>query len=122
MQTLARHLATVSHTDSSQTLERSDCSAKSSRSLPRFDSVVLEHFLDDQRGLKLEVYELFRQHPELLPAVYEGMSKGTSVAVAMFEADLRPTRNLKHLPYMQRIIGSWSENSSLCSWQQDTAQ
>ena len=76
LRTLARHLAEVRETVEPSGLERSDCSARSHRSLPRFDSVVLEHYLDDQRALKLEVYELFRQHPELLPAVYEGMPKG----------------------------------------------
>ena len=74
VETLARHIVVVP--DTSEGVERVDCAAQSHRSLPRFDSVVLEHFLDDQRSLKLEVYELFRQHPELLPAVYEGMPKG----------------------------------------------
>ncbi|KAK9869050.1 hypothetical protein WJX84_008987 [Apatococcus fuscideae] len=73
VETLARHIVVVP--DTSEGVERVDCAAQSHRSLPRFDSVVLEHFLDDQRSLKLEVYELFRQHPELLPAVYEGMPK-----------------------------------------------
>lgn len=36
----------------------------------------MEHFLEDQRVLKQEVYELFRQHPELLVAEEEGMTKG----------------------------------------------
>lgn len=31
------------------------------RQLPRFDVTLMEQFLDDQRGLKSEVYELFRQ-------------------------------------------------------------
>lgn len=37
---------------------------------------LMEHFLEEQRGLKGEVYELFRQHPELLPPYEEGMTKG----------------------------------------------
>ena len=64
-------------------LEGSACAASSSppvpsRTLPRFDTVSMEHYLDDLRSLKIEVYELYRQHPELLPPVEEGMSKGKS--------------------------------------------
>jgi len=36
----------------------------------------MEHYLDTDRGLKEEVYDLFKQHPELLYAVEEGMTKG----------------------------------------------
>ncbi|KAK9811518.1 hypothetical protein WJX72_005162 [[Myrmecia] bisecta] len=35
----------------------------------------MEHYLDDLRSLKLEVYELFRQHPDLLPPVLEALTK-----------------------------------------------
>ena len=64
-------------------IEGSACAASSSppvpsRTLPRFDTVSMEHYLDDLRSLKIEVYELYRQHPELLPPVEEGMSKGKS--------------------------------------------
>ena len=50
--------------------------ATAGRSLPRFDVGVMEAYLDDLRGMKLDVYELLRQHPELLPPVLEGMTKG----------------------------------------------
>lgn len=46
-----------------------------SRTLPRFDSNVMANYLDDLRSMKNEVYELFRQHPELLRAV-DGMTMG----------------------------------------------
>ena len=46
------------------------------KSLPRFDPYVMETYLDDQRDMKAKVHDLFRQHPELLPAVEEGLSKG----------------------------------------------
>lgn len=46
------------------------------RQLPRFDVTIMESFLDTHRQLKLEFYELFRQHPELLVAEEEGLSKG----------------------------------------------
>jgi hypothetical protein len=36
----------------------------------------MEHFLDSQLPFKAEVYEVFRQHPELLVAEEEGLSKG----------------------------------------------
>lgn len=57
-------------------LTRQDTAALAVRSLPRFDVGVMEAYLDDLRSMKLEVYELLRQHPELLPATLEGMTKG----------------------------------------------
>ena len=46
------------------------------RSLPRFDVTFMEHYLETDRSLKNEVYDLFKQHPELLYPVEEGMTKG----------------------------------------------
>ncbi|GIL60959.1 hypothetical protein Vafri_15757 [Volvox africanus] len=43
--------------------------------LPRFDPGVMETYLDDMREMKIRVHELFRQHPDLLPNVEEGLSK-----------------------------------------------
>ncbi|GFR51630.1 hypothetical protein Agub_g14059 [Astrephomene gubernaculifera] len=45
------------------------------KSLPRFDPGVMETYLDDMRDMRARVNELFRQHPELLPNVEEGLSK-----------------------------------------------
>ncbi|KAG2487507.1 hypothetical protein HYH03_013925 [Edaphochlamys debaryana] len=45
------------------------------KSLPRFDPGVLESYLDDMRDMKAKVYDLFGQHPELLPTVEESLSK-----------------------------------------------
>lgn len=45
------------------------------KSLPRFDPGVLETYLDDMKDMKAQVYDLFRQHPDLLPNVEEGLSK-----------------------------------------------
>ena len=56
-------------------LELAPC-AVHHRSLPRFDVTFMEHYLETDRGLKNEVYDLFKQHPELLYAVEEGMTKG----------------------------------------------
>ena len=50
------------------------------RTLPRFDVGAMEAYLDDLRGMKIEVYELLRQRPELLPPVLEGMTKGAALA------------------------------------------
>jgi hypothetical protein len=45
-----------------------------------FESHVLETLLDgEQRQLKNKVFELFRAHPDLLPAVEEGMTKGAGM-------------------------------------------
>ena len=46
------------------------------RQLPRFDPTVLEHFLDELRPFRQEIYQLFKAHPELLVAEEEGLSKG----------------------------------------------
>lgn len=55
------------------------CSAATAhRQLPRFDAVIMEHYMCDNPSLRDEVYELFRQHPELLVAEEEGLSKGKS--------------------------------------------
>ena len=56
-------------------IERHACSAVAHKRLPRFDSVIMEHYLNDMTGLRDEVYGLFRQHPELLVAEEEGLSK-----------------------------------------------
>ena len=65
---------------------RSDAEASSSgvgweacssvRVLPRFDSHTMERFIDDLCDFKHSVYEEFREHPELLPPVIEGLTKG----------------------------------------------
>lgn len=43
--------------------------------LPRFDVNQMEIFLDDQRAVKQDVYDLFARHSELLVAEEEGMTK-----------------------------------------------
>ncbi|MEW5307894.1 MAG: hypothetical protein WDW38_007735 [Sanguina aurantia] len=45
------------------------------RTLPKFDSYVLETYLDDLRELKMVVYDVFRNQPELLANVWEGVTK-----------------------------------------------
>jgi hypothetical protein len=53
-------------------------SAARDTSLPRFDAVLMENFLDGLSSLKEEVYETFRLKPNLLPSTLEGLSKGTT--------------------------------------------
>ena len=71
---LRKHLSSAPYAQQSTLLEAAPCAV--SRSLPRFDATFMEHYLDTDRGLKEEVYDLFKQHPELLYAVEEGMTKG----------------------------------------------
>ena len=71
---LQRHMSSASQTQASSQLEAAPCAVN--RSLPRFDATFMEHYLETDRGLKEEVYDLFRQHPELLYPVEEGMTKG----------------------------------------------
>ena len=75
--TLLQHLSLPAPT-SDHGLQRQPTAAFAGRSLPRFDVGVMEAYLDDLRGMKLDVYELLRQRPELLPPVLEGMTKGAS--------------------------------------------
>lgn len=72
------------------TLERRDCQAAYGKRLPRFDVTLMETHLDDLRSFKAEVYELFRQHPELLVAEEEGMTKGEGAAAFTLGRHSRP--------------------------------
>lgn len=95
---LQKHLASAPHTpESASQLEAAPCAVN--RSLPRFDATFMEHYLETDRGLKEEVYDLFKQHPELLYAVEEGMTKGRHVHASAVSHDLRS--NLTY-PYVFR--------------------
>ncbi len=74
LQALHRHIGEgpAASSDHLQKLETS-----SVRALPRFDSYVLGHFIDDLYDFKQSVYEEFRSRPDLLPAVTEGLTKGS---------------------------------------------
>ncbi|GAB4821751.1 hypothetical protein N2152v2_008797 [Parachlorella kessleri] len=71
--TLRRHLGT--DVSSTAVLGSHPTSATAIRQLPRFDATIMESFMDSNRVLKNETYELFRQHPELLIAEEEGLTK-----------------------------------------------
>lgn len=45
------------------------------KSLPQFDRYIMETYLDDLRELKMKIYDLFKQRPDLLPATEEELSK-----------------------------------------------
>ena len=79
---LRKHLLSAPQAQQSTQLEAAPCAVN--RSLPRFDATFMEHYLDTDRGLKEEVYDLFKQHPELLYAVEEGMTKGKSFENNMY--------------------------------------
>ena len=72
---LRQHLAPLRDTQPATQIQSVPC-AVHHRSLPRFDVTFMEHYLETDRGLKNEVYDLFKQHPELLYPVEEGMTKG----------------------------------------------
>ena len=78
---LQKHLASAHQSQQAPQLEAAPCAVN--RSLPRFDATFMEHYLETDRGLKEEVYDLFRQHPELLYAVEEGMTKGAEMALLL---------------------------------------
>lgn len=50
--------------------------ASAVRSLPKFDTYIMETYLDDLREMKRQVYDLFKFKPELLPG--PELSKGVA--------------------------------------------
>lgn len=72
---LRQHLAPPLEVQHATQIQPVPC-AVHHRSLPRFDVTFMEHYLETDRSLKNEVYDLFKQHPELLYPVEEGMTKG----------------------------------------------
>lgn len=73
LNTFLRHLEKRADVEQ-KSLQRAETS--SVRTLPRFDSYVLGHYIDDLYEFKQSVYEEFRSRPDLLPAVIEGLTKG----------------------------------------------
>ena len=71
---LARHLEVGVHAGAGPSVEAQPARARAA--LPRFDTVVMEKYIDDLSDLKEEVYELFRGRPDLLPPIIENMTKG----------------------------------------------
>ena len=62
---------------SSSSLTTNTCSATATahRQLPRFDVVLMSHFLCDTPGLRDDVYQVFRDNPHLLVPCEEGLTK-----------------------------------------------
>jgi hypothetical protein len=78
---LARHVSgspcsTTANGMANSRLSPSSTSATAHRQLPRFDATIMEHYLCDLPSLRDEVYELFKNHPELLVPCEEGLTKG----------------------------------------------
>ena len=71
---LARHLAVGVRAGAGASVHAQPTRARAA--LPRFDTVVMEKYIDDLSDLKEEVYELFRGRPDLLPPIIEDMTKG----------------------------------------------
>ncbi|EIE21705.1 long-chain acyl-CoA oxidase [Coccomyxa subellipsoidea C-169] len=70
---LLKHL-TLGDTDGHNGIALSPTAARGV-SLPRFDTTVMESYLDELSSVKEDVYETFRHRPNLLPATLEGLSK-----------------------------------------------
>lgn len=93
---LFRHLANEPDIKEER-LERN--STSSVRSLPRFDSYVLGHYIDDLYDFKQSVYEEFRSRPDLLPAIIEGLTKGYCFVLCLTRGQAsRNTALLLHHP------------------------
>ena len=74
MAVLARHLEVGDRAGAGPSVQAQPARARAA--LPRFDTVVMEKYIDDLCDLKEEVYELFRGRPDLLPPIIEDMTKG----------------------------------------------
>ena len=120
LQVLQRHLAS----DDAITDLQAAPTASRGASLPRFDTAVMEAALDDLASLKEEVYEVFRHHPELLPASLEGLSKGVRAicvlygGLTIFHLDYHHQYHRTSLstscPCVQTSTGNWSGSNSFC--------
>ena len=55
-------------------LHRNMCIATGAKCIT-FDPYVMEMYIDDNRDLKKQVFDIFKAKPELLPVVEEGLSK-----------------------------------------------
>ena len=76
VQVLSGHLAEKAQTNVEPALRMHRARARAA--LPRFDSTLMEKYIDDLADLKEEVYEVFRRRPDLLPPIIEDMTKGVS--------------------------------------------
>ncbi len=77
---LLKHL-TLGDTDGHNGIALSPTAARGV-SLPRFDTTVMESYLDELSSVKEDVYETFRHRPNLLPATLEGLSKGWALSLS----------------------------------------
>lgn len=77
---LARHLAAGGRGEERSSLEASPTASRSSAlSLPPIDAAAMEAALDvdpAKRAMRKQVYSLFENRPDLMPACVEGMRKG----------------------------------------------
>lgn len=71
---LANHLNSSSSSGASENGLWRQETASAVRSLPKFDTYIMETYLDDLREMKRQVYDLFKFKPELLPG--PELSKG----------------------------------------------
>ncbi len=81
MQVLAGHLAAGARADGGSGVQAQGARARAA--LPRFDTTVMEQYVDDLADLKEEVYELFRRRPDLLPPIIEDLTKGAPPALRL---------------------------------------
>ena len=74
VQVLSGHLAEKAQTNVEPALQMQRARARAA--LPRFDTTLMEKYIDDLADLKEEVYEVFRRRPDLLPPIIEDLTKG----------------------------------------------
>ena len=78
---LARHLAGGRGEEQSSLEACPTASRSSALSLPPIDAAAMEAALDvdpAKRAMRKQVYSLFENRPDLMPACVEGMRKGES--------------------------------------------
>jgi hypothetical protein len=105
-------------------LRRSLC--ESTGLLENVDASCMEAFIDDQRGLKREVYEMFKNHPALLVPTVEQLSKSQHRQLvrdclhAILDAGLKPLHyfdsDLKRYFYMAELCAPVDLSLVRSSW------
>lgn len=98
---LRQHLLPLNQAQQSAQIQSVPC-AVHHRSLPRFDVTFMEHYLETDRGLKHEVYDLFKQQPELLYPVEEGMTKGKQALCQTSKCTLNATTCLQTIVFAEQ--------------------
>lgn len=103
---LAGQLDGSSSSSSTSILRRHDTAA-AVRTLPKFDTYIMETYLDDLREMKRQIYDLFKFKPELLPGAE--LSKGVWVFLVGAQRAVLRLHNTSSRLHSPEAAHSWIE-------------